>query len=184
MKAKLRSLILITCAFTALPAQAYKLDFMVGGFSLSAETSNGSGSKSNLGAYKFTYAIPVTGNLDFGLGYTLIFSDIFTGDASFGLDLEATYFPFSPSAPVDLSTKNTSVRLTEIWSPFVAGGYHQRQFQSVQTQYNGFSGAVGIERTLSESVRVKGMCRYLFMNGANEATATILDVLVGASFQF
>lgn len=184
MKARLRSLILIICAFTALPARAYKLDFMAGGFSLTAETSGGSGSKSGLGAYKFTYAIPVTGDLDFGLGYTLIFSDIFTGDASFGLDFEVSYFPMSPSAPIGISTANTSVRMTEVWSPFVGVGYHQRQFQSVQTQYNGFSAAVGVERALTENARIKGMCRYLFMNGANEATATILDVLAGVSFQF
>lgn len=184
MKAKLRNLILIVFATVTNPAQAYKLDFIAGGFSLTAETSSGSGSKSGLGAYKFTYSIPVTSNLEFGLGYTLIFSDTFTGDASFGLDIETSYFPFSSGAAVDLSTTNTSVRMTEIWSPFIGAGYHQRQFQSVQTQYNGFSVAFGLERALTENVRIKGMCRYLFMNGANEATATIMDVMAGASFQF
>ncbi len=186
MKAKLLKPVLAGLALSMFtcPALAHKLDFLAGGFSLSAKTSKGSGSRSGLGAYKFTYMIPVTANLDFGLGYTLILSDTFTGDAAFGLDLETNYFPFTPNAPIEISGANLSARMSEIWSPFVGAGYHQRQFQSVQTQYNGFSVAAGVERSFNEDFRIKGICRYLLMNGANRSTASVLDVLIGVSVQF
>lgn len=165
-------------------AEAYKLDFLAGGFSLSAQTSSSSGSISNLGAYKISYLVPVTNHFEFGLGYTLIMSDVVSGDAAFGLDLDLNYFPISANSALELRTGNTSARMTEKWAPLIGVGFHQRQFQSVQTQYNGFSISGGAERALVDQFSLKAIVRYMYLNGASGATANLIDALVGVSFQF
>lgn len=184
-KKQLRAAVLAIAITAVAPsAFAYKIDFLAGGFSLSAKTATGSGSVSGPGAYKFTYSVPVTSRFEFGIGYTLLMSEIVSGDASFGLDLEGSYFFLAPNVDLNIRTDSTSMSVSELWAPFVNAGFHQRQFQSVQTQYNGFSVGMGIERHLMKDFRLKALARYMSMNGANNATASIIDVLTGVSFQF
>lgn len=159
-------------------------DFYFGGFSISATTASGSSSKSGLGAYKLSYQVPVLENLEFGLGYTLILSNTISGDAVFGIDLEFQYYPLTSADPLRMSTENVKVVNDPIWKPFVMMGYHQRQIQSVQTQYNGFGLGVGAERALDAQFNLKGLIRYLSLNGAREATATEIDFLLGLTFAF
>jgi len=168
----------------SLHAQAHKFEFMTGFYSLTAKTSTDEGSKSNFGSYKLTYAVPITNRFEFGLGYTLIYSDVFSGDAAFGIDLDLYYFPFSYAEDILISSANTKIRLNQKWSPFIAGGFHQRQFQSVETQYNGFSAAIGTEKSFIEQYSLKGMLRYTILNGPNNSEANVLETLVGVSFSF
>lgn len=165
----------------ATPVYAAKVDLYGGLYSFSAETADTSGSKSGLGAYKLAISLPLTDRIEMGLGYSLIFSQIFTGDAVYGIDLEASYFPVTPASPVEAQSDQIAMRTDFDWRPFVAGGYHARQFQSVKTQYNGFSLGIGTEKSFRGRYSLKGLIRYGLMAGPDESSATEIIVVVGLS---
>ena len=169
---------------TFAPAKAAKFDFYAGAFDFSAETNSDEGSVSGLGAYKLSYYLPLFENFEAGLGYTLILSDTVSGDAAFGLDIEAAYYPFTSSSPLTFQTDKVYAKYESLWKPFVLLGYHARQFQSVSTQYTGFGLGVGVERALKHKFNLKSLVRYASLVGASDGEATELVILVGLTFNF
>lgn len=182
--ARLKYLIFTALLAHALPASAGKFDAYAGGYSFSAKTRSSSGTKSGFGAYKIAYQIPLSHNIEAGIGYTLILSNTFGGDAAFGFDIDASYFPLSDVGAVKLQTEKTRIKYETLWRPLISIGYHARQFQSVSTQYNGFSAAVGVERVLDAGFNAKAILRYGKFAGANNGEATEITSLLGLTFSF
>jgi len=168
--------------FLAMPAHSAGVDVYAGFFDFSAKTESLSGAKSGLGAYKLSFLFPIGDRFEIGIGYSLLLADTFSGDAAFGIDAEAYWFPLTSSGAVSLSTENTQVMSSEIWRPFLGLSYNVRQFQSVETQYNGFGLGVGVERALRGGYDLKTFLRYVDLQGPNSATATEIIFLVGLSF--
>lgn len=176
--------ILIACCLSAAPAHAGKLDAYFGAYSFSATTSRSSGSKSGAGAYKVSFMLPISDHFEGGIGYSLLYSDIFGGDSVYGFDVELAYYPFTPAGRVKIATENTQITTETLWRPFAMVGFNPRQFQSISTQYNGYSLALGTERTYSGQFNLKGMFRYATLTGPAGSTATELTILGGISFNF
>ena len=171
-------------SLAAAPASAGKVDAYVGAFDFAAKTSLASGSKSGLGAYKISYLMPVADQVEIGIGYSLIFSDVIGGDSVYGFDIEAAYYPFTPAGSVRTKAGDAIVQQDFMWRPFVLLGFNARQFQSIATQYNGFSGGVGVERTYDQRVSFKGLLRYVNLQGPSKANAREISILGGMSFGF
>lgn len=175
-----KATLLLTCA----PVHAGKFDAYFGGYNFSAKTNTQTGSKSGVGAYKVSYVIPLLKNLEAGIGFSVLFSNVITGDAAYGLDLELYYYPLTMSRRVDLSTEFATIGIESVWRPFVLGGYSARQFQSTSTQYFGLTAGAGTEYAWTSAYSLKGMIRYNMLTGPNEATASEMTVLGGVSFSF
>jgi len=181
----IRGLILTIFIAVKSPAvYAGKFDFYAGAYQFSAKTNIKSGSKSGPGAYKVSYMLPLLNQLEAGIGYSVLFSDIVTGDAAYGLDLELHYFPLSMSRRMEISAGESNVSIEPVWRPIVLVGYSARQFQSVSTQYFGLTTGVGTEYAWTSLFSLKGMIRYNMLSGPNKATASELTVLGGVSFSF
>ncbi len=179
-----KTAILAVILTSASRAHAGKLDAYLGAFDFSAKTPIGSGSKNGLGSYKIAYMMPVLDNLEVGIGYSLIFSNIVGGDSVYGFDIDAMYFPFTPHGKVKFQAPNSQVTTDTLWRPFVLLSYNARQFQSVSTQYNGFGFGAGTERAYDTRFTLKGMIRYITLSGPNGSTASEITALAGVSFGF
>ncbi len=161
-----------------------KLDIQTGYYSLTGTASGRTGSKSGPGAYRIGYRRNVLPKLDLGVGYSVIYSSIFTGDSTFGLDVSATYFPFSASSKMDFEAGRQTLSLNELWRPYLSLAFNQRNIQSIQTSYAGFSVAAGTERAWKENTSFNFTLRYANLSGPRSATATIIEVLGGLCFGF
>lgn len=182
----LKSLILLTTLFfSAIHAQARsKLDISFGWFSVTAETSRTSGKISNLGTYQLLYRQAFAPRFEFGIGYSLSASKIISGDMAFGPDLGLYYFPLTSTNGESFSTPDLSFSTSEHWKPFVGGGFHQRQYQSTQASYAGFSFCAGTEYLLNEKLSLKTEFRFMNLTGPSQASAKETNLIGGFSFGF
>jgi hypothetical protein len=161
-----------------------KLDVSVGFFSLQATTARGTSTVSSLGSYQLAYRTPVFVKVELLVGYSMIMSKIYTGDLGFGPDLGVVYFPFTAAYPLEAKSENVTFRTSELYKPYVGSAFHQRQYQSSQSTYAGFSGFVGSEYYLMDKVSLKGELRFIKLTGPSQGTATEMDVLFGTSILF
>jgi hypothetical protein len=167
----------------SLPSLAVgKLDMVVGGYSLSAKSSQSEGRASGLGSYAATYHYGFFQGLDFSVGYSLFFSNFITGDMGFGPDLGFTFYPISASSSMEVKSENVYMLIKEQWRPLINVSFNQRQFQSSDSSYAGVSVALGTEYSFSEYFDFKGLFRYQLLRGPASSTATFIDFLFGLSF--
>lgn len=165
-------------------AQATKIDVMTGWYSITAETATESSEISNFGLYRINYMISLLPKLELIVGYSLMMSDILGGDLGFGIDGSFVYYPISTSWRILAVVDNAKMSIDGIWRPYLGMGFSQRQFQSVQSTYAGFSFNVGVERSLARTFDVKGEIRYLLLQGTRDSTATELSAVGGVVFSF
>lgn len=178
------NLILLLLAFLTYQAQANKVDILAGGYSLSASTDEASGSASGLGGYKINYSFNLLNNLDMTVGYSIIMSNTFGGDLGFGFDFEFNYFPLTPSIPINSKSTKSFMTVKPLWRPLVGICFHQRQFQSVNSNYAGFGLNLGFERSMDRIFDLKGLVRYSVLGGPGSANATEILILGGITFPF
>ncbi len=165
-------------------ASASKFDILGGFFSLSAKTDQAEGEFSNFGSYRVNYLTPVHRQIEFGLGYSVAMSSIIGGDMAFGFDLGLFYFPISSSSEYRSSSDEAKLYFQEIWRPFISASFNQRQFQSVDANYAGYSFGAGVERIFNQNLNLKAEMRLLFLSGAQNGEATQIDLLTGISLPF
>lgn len=161
---------------------AGKIEASFGFYSLSAKTNKKSGAASNFGLYRAAYNYTVGSQFELNLGYSIFMSNIIGGDLGFGPDLGLLYFPVTDPGTRVVQTPKLSLRLDDVLRPFVGVGFHQRQFQSVDSSYAGFSFCGGAEYNYSENLGIKATARYQILNGPSSASASQLDVLLGLLF--
>lgn len=179
---QLKKLVLISLLFLNHSVfAAGKFDIMGGFYSLKAQANNKSGSLTGPGSYMATYSYHFISHLDFTVSYSLFFSGVVTGDMGFGPDLGFTYFPFSSSAPINFKGEFESVNYRDSLRPFVNVSFNQRQFQSVDSAYAGFSGSIGTEYYWNSLFDLKGLFRYQMLNGPEKSTGSYFDFLLGVT---
>jgi hypothetical protein len=170
--------------FSSFAAAKGKLDVSLGYFSLDATTTRGSANVSGVGSYQIAYRTPLTTRIELLLGYSVIAAKVYTGDLGFGPDLGLIYFPITSAYPVMAKSENVSLQISEYFRPYLGAAFHQRQFQSTQSSYAGFSGIVGTEYYYNEMTSLKAEGRYIRLAGPSNGSANELDVLLGISFLF
>lgn len=145
----LKWLILLTLGW---PAQSWgqKLGTTFGFYDIRAESESSTGATQSLalqrpGAYQLNAQFRLLDPLEIGVGYSLFYSRIIGGDMGFGPDISLIYFPFAAGSIQSWNEFGHSIKLIETLRPFIAGSFHQRQFQSVQTSYSGFGLQMGLE---------------------------------------
>lgn len=160
-----------------------KIDVTVGYFSLDADSSRGDTQISNLGSYSLFYRYELIPQFDFQLGYSLLASKTIGGDLSFGPDLGFLYFPFSGTGMNTATGENITLEQSEKLRPYAGLSFHQRQYQSTQATFAGFSIQGGVIQSLWERLSLRWDLRVIGLSGPSKATATELDVNFGISYQ-
>lgn len=165
-------------------ASAAKLDLSAGAFQFETVTDSGAGALSNIGTYRMGYSLEVLDSIEVGLGYTLIASEVFTGDLAFGFDIFARYFPLTNASEKIVTSDKSVVRFSQEWRPFVGGSFNQRQFQSVATNFAGFGVSIGTEKQVDSTMSFLVEGRYIALNGPRLSSATEISAFVGISLLF
>ena len=130
------------------------------------------------------YLLAIHDQLEFGVGYSVAMSSVIGGDLAFGFDLGLYYFPVTSAGAYRTVSDDTKVFFQELWRPFVFGSFNQRQFQSVQSNYAGYSLGAGVERAISASMNFKTEARVIILTGARDGEATQIDIVAGISLPF
>jgi len=166
------------------PARASdKIDVGAGLYSISSKGGSKTGSASGLGVYRATYYHRVLPSLDLGIGYTLVMSGVIGGDMGYGPDLAAAYYPLTDAASYRAKTETVSTDFGDQFRPFVSAGFHQRNFQSVDSGYAGFSLGTGSEYEFRPNLSFKAEVRYQMLSGQKSITATQIDAVAGVVFK-
>ncbi|MCB0414004.1 MAG: hypothetical protein KDD50_06705 [Bdellovibrionales bacterium] len=175
---------LICISSTSVFALDVKVDAMAGYFSIDAKTNQASGSVSNIGSYLVSVSLPFAHQFDLNVGYSLIMSKGIGGDLAYGIDAGVNYFPFTPSTSIKAIDDKSFLQVSPLIKPFFGISFHQRQYQSVQTNYAGFGLSVGMERKINAAFDLKLMTRYVSLIGPQSAQASELIFMGGISYGF
>jgi opacity protein-like surface antigen len=175
---KILFIAIINLCFVA-NSHAAKFSLMFGSFGVTATSDISSGTLSGVGLYSMSYEYPLLPFLDFGLGYTVIMSELVGGDMMFGPDLKVNYYPFSNSNPTLIRSKKLNLTIEELWRFYGSVGFHQRQVQSVRVAYSGLSIGAGAEYFLNPELSLKSEVRYISMKGASNGVATEFTLSAG-----
>lgn len=161
---------------------ANSFDLLAGYYDVRAKTNSSSGNSSNLGVYKLSYAYSLSPQVVLSAGYTLMMSNTLGGDLSFGFDLGSDYFFLTSSSKSISESENSSLEISPLWRPFAGLSFHQRQFQSVKSNYAGFGFNFGIEKDIHRDYDIKALLRYVNLAGPQNSTATEVVLLLGITY--
>ncbi len=158
---------------------AKKLDLLCGVFNLSAEKDGIEGNAAGLGAYRISYFHNLKIDIELGVGYSVIMSDIVGGDLEYGLDLLVNYFPLTPALNKVFKGLHNSVLVQDLWRPYVGVGFYQREVQSVKVSYVGFGVRCGSEYRLDKNMYLKGEFSFITLAGEGGGVATEIGLYGG-----
>jgi hypothetical protein len=163
-------------------AYAHKLNFSYGYYSYTAKTTSGSSKISSPSSYAFRYSHEVLRRTEVAVGYTLNTENMAGGDVSYGMDIGAFYYPFSEAETKTFQGQRVTAESLSVWRPKAGLFFHQRQFQSVRTNYAGFGITVGTEWHWKDKFFIEPAIRRISLNGPSTAEADVTEVLVGLNF--
>ncbi|MCO4794475.1 MAG: hypothetical protein KC493_12215 [Bacteriovoracaceae bacterium] len=160
---------------------AHKLNVSGGYYSYSAKTSSGSSSISGPSSWSFRYSHNVIPKFELSVGYTLNTESISGGDISYGADVGALYYPLSEAQTQEFKGARVFAQSLSQWRPKVGMFFHQRQFQSVKTNYAGFGFIGGTEWHWRDNFFLEGNVRMISLSGPNKSEADVTEILLGLS---
>ena len=181
IKILLKFLSVFLIAFTS---EASYVGITGGYYSLSATTTSGSTSLSNLGAYRLSISHEIHRKVSLNVGYNILFESIITGDSSFGFDLGANYFHWGSGNVGNSKIGNIDIKIFQDWSPYVGFNFNQRQYQSIRSSYSGIGLTVGSLKNLLGKMNLIIEARYVSLSGATSSTATELSLQSGISYSY
>lgn len=169
-------------------ANAMKLNLDVGYYNINAKSPSGAASTdvrlSTPGVYSISGNFPILSQLELGVGYSVFFSQMISGDMGFGPDIYLYYFPMGAGSGYKQSEGSVFYSEIEKLRPFGYISFNQRQFQSVQSSYSGFGFGGGLEYQLDASRALRASLRSMSLVGPSQATFSYFDLLVGLQLQF
>lgn len=180
-------LICIFVLFFNEPLWASKINIDFGYYTMKAESPSVAGtsvSVNSLGSYSLSGNIPLAGNWELGLGYTVFFSKIYKGDMGFGPDFSIFYFPFNAGSGFEHMDRNVVYSEIEYLRPFAGLSFHQRQFQSIQSSYSGFGIAIGLEYQILRETAVRAQIKNQNLQGPSNTVMKWMELMVGLQQQF
>ncbi len=92
-------------------------------------------------------------------------SNIVGGDLAYGLDFATSYYPFTKSSAFFSEDDSYSLAIIDKIRPYGSFSFHQRTFQSIRSNYAGFSLSLGTEYGLDEIMSLKSEMRYAYLFG-------------------
>lgn len=157
-----------------------------GNYSFSTKSKNKSASVSGIGAFSFGIEYCAFDDISVGASYNYLKSSGIGGDTSIGVDLAAKYYPLTSSGYKSYSNGNLEVDLTQLWRPYVGFGLRQREFVLVlTTNYFGYGFFGGIDYQFKKKYYLNAEVRQdFYFGGTDDATATMMNIMLGIGYQF
>ncbi len=138
----------------------------VGYYNIAATTSSGTQVLQNFGVYRFIYDIEVADHFAFRPSYSLYSISTASGlEFGYGTDIELSYMPFTQNGPQNFQNSNVSWRTYEIFRPYVSLSFHQRQYQSIQSNYAGLGFQAGSSYQFNQSINIIAYAASMYLNG-------------------
>ena len=163
---------------------AHKLSLGLGAYSVDAKVGSTSSSISNFGAYRIQYNSPIRDFFELTLAYTVLIEDIISGDKAFGPSVGLSYYPFGPETAAQFSDENLTYLTLKNFNPYLNASFNQRQYQSIDSSYSGFSIGGGVEFGLTKALILMSELQYAFLEGPNEGELTEIIVTGGISLKY
>ncbi|HYX35871.1 MAG TPA: hypothetical protein VE954_22455 [Oligoflexus sp.] len=165
-------------------AAANSFNSTAGYYSISAKTSAGTQTLQNFGVYRFIYDIDVAQHFSFKPSYSLYTisgSDGF--ELGYGTDIEFSYLPFTRNSAMSYQSPSASWQTYEIFQPYVSLSFHQRQYQSIQSNYAGLGLQFGSSYQFSRSIRLMAYVASIYLNGPLSSKVNEFQVAGGIGMQ-
>ncbi len=163
----------------AIASQASKVDAQFGYFQLAAKNSQGTSHIANLSLLDLTFALPVHRQVDFCVGYSLYALEGSSVELGFGPNLGVRYFPLTSGGTETYGFGNSTLTHYQVFRPFVALQFHQRQFQTVQSSFAGIGLGVGTEYAWSGNAFFTGALNYRYLKGPLQSRIIETSVTFG-----
>ncbi len=178
------ALFILVGSFVGIPeANASRLSLQTGGYTLGANTTGRYNLLGSIGVVRLAFHLNVAPAWDLTLGYTVATSKVFSGDLAYGLDIGASWYFLGRAESQRVEGPQAEYSAYEVFRPFVAAGFYQRQYQSLQAGFGGFGAGLGIDFGVAQRWTIRPEARSLFLFGPNNSIAINADFLVGVSFQ-
>ncbi len=174
---KLRGLVLALSLLSSDLALANGMNATAGYYSIRAKTSAGQQTLQNFGVYRFMYEVDVGENFAFRPAYSLYTITTSSGfELGYGTDIEFSYLPFTRNGSMSFQNSNVNWETYEIFRPYVSLSFHQRQYQSIQSNYAGLGLQVGCSYQFSRFVHIIGYAASIYLNGPLSSTISELQL--------
>jgi hypothetical protein len=156
----------------------------MGYYSITAETSAGKQTLQNFGVYRFIYDIDVAQHFSFRPSYSLYTISGTDGlEFGYGTDIEFSYLPFTRNGVMSHQSPSVSWQTYEILQPYVSLSFHQRQYQSIQSNYAGLGFQAGSTYQLSRSIRLMAYVASIYLNGPLSSKVNEFQMAGGIGMQ-
>ena len=171
------------------PIQAFatenKIAFSVGASSLNITNLQTRYIQSTTsGLYQVEYQRNFAHHFEMGLGYTLMISQMITGDLGYGIDGAFYYYPVSgASQNTWIHSGRCTLTTQERIRPFIALSVNQRSFTTTPNNFIGLSGMVGSEMSITQLSHLRLILRYLVMS-TSSISVNSAELLIGYGIHF
>jgi hypothetical protein len=184
LKFKVFGWLFVAGAMSLPQAWAHKFSIMSGLYSLSTTNPDtGAGISSlGLGANMVQYSVRIMPRLAAEVGYFLIIGDGFSGLDSNGIEAGATYYPLSEAEARTYQDEFVSLRLSDIWRPYIGAFFAQRQVLSAS--FAGYGAKGGTEWVFKAPWLVKVEGRFVSYSNALSPAIIELTGNIGIGIEF
>jgi hypothetical protein len=175
---------LLFAALVPLPSYAHKFAISGGLYSLATTDSDSgeSGSSVGLGAYQIQYSVRIVPKVTAEVGYFLIIGEGLSGLDSNGIEAGASFYPLSEAEAQSYRDDFVSLRVSDIWRPYVGGFFAQRQV--VSASFAGFGLKGGTEWVFKAPWLVKVEGRFVTYSNSLSPAVTELTGNIGIGIEF
>jgi hypothetical protein len=171
-------------SFSASVALGNSFNSTAGYYSINAETSAGRQTLQNFGVYRFIYDIDIAQHFSFRPSYSLYTISGTDGlEFGYGTDIEFSYLPLSRNGAMSYQSPSVSWQTYEIFQPYVSLSFHQRQYQSIQSNYAGLGFQAGSTYQLSRSIRLMTYVASIYLNGPLSSRVNEFQLAGGIGMQ-
>lgn len=137
-----------------------------GYYHIKAKTSAGKQTLANFGVYRFAYEADIAQHFAFRPSYSLYTIASSSGlELGYGTDLEFSYLPFTQNSPLSFENNRTSWQSYEVLKPYISLSFHQRQYQSIQSNYAGLGLQIGGYWQLNRSFQIVSYLSSMYLDG-------------------
>lgn len=189
MKSHLGKIIILFALLMSSSALADRYDVLGGYYRITAKTSEKSPTIANVGVVKMSYHLSLTPAVTLRPGYSIYAlkgSDEI--EIGYGLDIGILWYFLSADPHFYLDEGPIKWEYNEIYRPYMAFSFHQRQYQAIQSSYAGIGLTVGCEfkpgGLLPGGMYFVSELNYMAMDGPLDSTLNEIQVIGGIGQQF
>ncbi len=156
----------------------------LGHFVIESDNTSGRQRLSNLGHLRLFYEFPVVDKVLIKPSYSLYLIGANSHDFGYGMDINVQYFPLSFNRHLAYKERDLYIYSAEKIRPYATIGFHQRQYQSIQSNYAGPGFGGGFDYQWRKDLKINAEILYLNLAGPLEAKINEIQFNLGSTLEF